>query len=120
MLKDKVTKSVLEKIKTQSLKHRAKWEFVLKNVGFWSLFLLTMIAGAIAVSLILLIFTAKNNPMMGPGPVDMGLLPVFWFVTLTMFFVLSIWAYHQTKGGYKVSWQIHQAVQIHQWCNDPW
>lgn len=27
----------------------------------------------------------------------------------------------RTAGDrYKVSWQIHQAVQIHQWCNDPW
>ena len=100
-------KDILKEIKKDKIKPKAKWIFILKNFLTWILGLLSLIIGAITVSV--MIYVIKTNDygfykMIHPSPLNLiaKTLPYFW-ITLTILFILVVnYNLKQTKKGYKV------------------
>lgn len=106
-MKSELNKKIIEKIRGQHLAPKPKIFFVLKNVFFWSLFLLSILLGTISFATILYNFSGnqeilqnlflKNNLSLE----TINFFPIFWIVILILFLLLSIKNYKKTERFYK-------------------
>jgi len=103
----KNSKNLLDKIKKKNIRQKSKLEFSLKNMLFWGLFVLSIIMGAVVISLIVhaiqnvefeLIVRAKHKRL---GLIA-GFIPFLWITLSVIFFVSSIYGIHHTSKGYKI------------------
>ncbi len=105
---DQFDSSILNQIKEQHIKPRAKWIFILKDVSIWSLGILSLFLGAIAVSII--IYFIKNSDWdlydeMSGSLLEYLLLamPYFWLIFLAVFIFVVNYDLKHTRSGYRVS-----------------
>jgi hypothetical protein len=98
--------AVLEKIKTEKISPKPKWQFLLKNSLIWILGILSLILGAISTSLVFYMLTGEDSGI-GHGPNILEALffviPFFWIICLTIFAVSVFFYIKHTKKGYKYS-----------------
>ncbi|MCF6276294.1 MAG: hypothetical protein L3J07_00430 [Candidatus Magasanikbacteria bacterium] len=107
-MKENLSKKVLDKIKEEDLKPISKSSFLLKNSILWIFGGLTMILGAVAVSVIIFILTTQEwsiYKQIGDGFFKFFFLvvPYFWFVIFTLFIFITYLNYKHTKFGYRHS-----------------
>jgi hypothetical protein len=106
MTKKDIENKVLDKIKKGNVKPIPKWEFVLKRVFVWILFILSVFFGAFAVSVI--IFLLKVNDwefyehISGSLPVFiLETFPYFWLLLLVILGFVAYFNFRNTGRGYK-------------------
>ncbi len=101
-----LSKKILGKIKKENIKPIPKWHFLLKRSFTWSMFIVSIILGSIAFSIILFhIQTAdwdvhikiKKNLF----SFIFLLLPYFWILLMGGFTALAYYNFKHTKGSYK-------------------
>ena len=104
-MKEDFTKKILNKIKKNKIKPKARWEFLLKNYSFWFSGLLSLFIGALAFSVI--IFIIRNNDWdlfqyagKSLGVFVLATLPYFWLLSLILFLAVAYYYYKHTKKGY--------------------
>jgi len=98
----KISKSVIDKIDEKHIKPIPKWEFVLLNVLMWALFVVTILLGGIATSIVIL---KLSNTQWALAPRIGGnffiVLPYIWFGLLALMIIIGSKIFERTKKGYK-------------------
>ena len=97
---------ILEKIKKEELKPIPKKYFLIKNGFLWGLFILGVIIGALAFSVVLFSIQQTDFELavhMSHSKLEMllGLLPFIWIFFLVGFLVLAIIGIRNSRRGYK-------------------
>jgi len=98
--------NVIEKIKDGNIKPTPRWVFILKWSAIWCLFIISVLMGSIAVSLI--IFQISDTDwtiysQMSHNWLEFILwaLPYFWIILMVIFLALAHYNLRHTKKGYK-------------------
>lgn len=106
MTKNDLENKVLDKIKKGNVKPIPKWEFILKRVFVWLLFILSVLFGAFAVSVI--VFLLKVNDwefyehISGSLPIFiLKTFPYFWLLLIVILGFAAYFNFRNTGRGYK-------------------
>lgn len=99
-------KDIIGKIKTQKIKPTPRWVFLLKRSVVIGLFILSVVLGGIAVSIIFYqltdadweIYSKMDNNLFG---FIITALPYFWIVLMIGFLILAYYNFHHTRTGYR-------------------
>ncbi len=102
------SKKLLDRIKTEEIHPTPKWVFSTTNFLIWSGFLLFVLFGAIAFSVILFAvqqtdFNIISHISHSKLELLLGLLPMIWLVLVLVFLGLAILSIRNSKKGYKFS-----------------
>ncbi|MDD2806967.1 MAG: hypothetical protein PHW95_00395 [Patescibacteria group bacterium] len=102
---ENLSQKVLEKIKTQHLSPKPRWEFLLKDYVVWSFFVVAILVGSLATSV--LIFMVDHNDWVDDdfriGSVQnlISDLPIFWAALVLIFLFVAYYNFKHTDKGYK-------------------
>ncbi|MDT8393240.1 MAG: hypothetical protein RQ761_05325 [Bacteroidales bacterium] len=107
----------IEKIKEGKIKPRPRWRFTIPNVGMWILMFVSVIAGAVAFSIILFAIQQIDFDLIAHMSHSrfewwLGLLPFLWIITLIIFIAFSVFGLRYTRKGYKYSLKSLIAINI--------
>lgn len=97
---------IIEKIKEQKMKPIPKWRFIMKNALTWLVFILSIILGALAFSVVLFSIQQVDFNLLSELSSSwltwmLGLLPFFWLIALLIFLATAIIGIRNSKKGYK-------------------
>lgn len=119
MIQDKnFDQELLDKIKDKKIEPKPKWQFLLKDYIIWVAGFISLLIGAIAVSLVIhMIFSDDLNIYRRFGkvqPLEFLLLsvPFFWLLCLLIFIALVYYDIKHTKKGYRYSAPIILVITI--------
>jgi len=103
------SKKIIEKIKKENIRQMPKWYFVVPNILIWLGYVILVVVGAVAFSIILLSiqqtdFDLVSHLSHSRVELFLGLLPFFWITTLLIFLVAAIFTFRKSKKGYKFGW----------------
>ncbi|MEI6627698.1 MAG: hypothetical protein WCL61_03820 [bacterium] len=102
---NKITETILNKIKTQHLKPMPKWRFRLSNSGRW--LGLIVLVSVMILSLGLLWYFWSDQPCFYGGRLDAGLIfgrmPLLFLMLIFLGAVFSLFDFYNTGRGYKYS-----------------
>ncbi len=111
MRENKLAEKIINKIKKEGVKPTSHWKFVMKDSLFWGAFVLSIIIGGMAISIIL--NTLLNNDWDIYMQLSGGLskfivitLPYFWLILLGIFMVIAYLNIQNTKKAYKHSFKV--------------
>ena len=100
--------NILERIKEDNLKPKPKWTFLFKDSVIWFFGALSLVFGALGVSVI--IYLLKNNDWSLYNKLSGSFLefilltmPYFWILFLAIFILVIKYNIQHTKKGYKYS-----------------
>jgi len=101
---DKISKQ----IKDEDIKQTPKWYFFFKNARIWAGFLISVIIGAMAFSVILFSvqqadFVLLNHAEHSKFESILVFLPFFWIVILIIFSIFAFYSIRSSKKAYKYS-----------------
>ncbi|MFH0854428.1 MAG: hypothetical protein V1891_02970 [bacterium] len=101
-------KKLLDAIKDKKIFPKPKWKFLFKKFIIWIAGILSLLLGAIAVSLIIYISKFDDRGVfrrIGKGIPEVILLsvPFFWILCLALFIFLVYLNFKKTKTGYRYS-----------------
>jgi len=103
----KKSKKLLDKITSEQIKPSPRWHFVLQNYIFWSVFLMFIIFGSFAFSIILYATTESDFDLLffSGSKIEFlfSTLPLLWILFLGIFLIISIVGIRHTKIGYRYS-----------------
>lgn len=99
---------IIEKIKDGSIRPTPRWVFLLKSSVIWGMFILSVLFGSIAVSIIIFqisdadwdIYSKMNHNWV---EFIMWALPYFWIILMALFLILAYYDFRHTKKGYRYS-----------------
>ncbi|MBK9013752.1 MAG: hypothetical protein IPM82_06495 [Saprospiraceae bacterium] len=102
----KGSEKLIEAIKQQDIQPVPKWQFSLKNGLAWAGFLVAVVLGAMAFSVILFAIQQTDFNMvshLSHSRLEMflGLLPFIWIVFLIVFLAVAFYSIQYSKKGYK-------------------
>ncbi len=106
MNKKSLSQSVLQSIKNENIKPRSAWHYRVKEFIFWLIFVVSLVIGSQAVSVILHAFFHTDFDVFQLIPQNnwaafLRILPVYWFALLIFFLGLALWGFRHTKKGYR-------------------
>jgi len=97
---------ILQTIKQEKIKPKAKWEFLIKNSSIWFLSIICLFIGSLAFAVI--VYMVKNNDWDVYKNINDSLiefilvsLPYFWLVLLVLFITAAHYNFKHTNKGYK-------------------
>lgn len=103
---DPLTKKVFERIDSEHLTPRPRWEFLFKNYTLWALGSLAIVLGALAVSATL--FQLQNVDWRLGSATHADFLsfffaaaPLMWVAALALFILIGYINIHRTTHGYR-------------------
>lgn len=106
MSEQDLSTKVLQQLEEKQAEPKPKWEFQIKNITIWVLGVLSVLVGAVAVSIIT--FSLRNNEWdlfekFAPSRVQFffTVIPYFWVLLFVIFIILADQIIKQTKKGYK-------------------
>lgn len=108
----KVSKNVLDQIKKEGVKPRPKWEFLLKNWALWGGFVVSLIVGAVAVSVIIFLMRTSDFDVYRQVGGLWKLVPYFWVVILLLLGAAAYYNYKNTEGGYKYHFSLVIIISV--------
>lgn len=99
---------ILDRIKKEHITPTPRWFFSLKNAAMWLSFLIAVVFGALAFSIILLAvqqtdFTITSHLSHTKLELFLGLLPIIWLTLLLIFLGISMFSIRNSWRGYKFS-----------------
>lgn len=99
--KKNISDITLKLINIKKIKPIPKWEFIAKNFGIWSGFLISILVLILGISITWF------------GLIDNIITPYLWIFIVIIFFVLSFLFFQKTKGAYHFyKWQIILPIVI--------
>ena len=113
----KLSKSVINKIKREKIKPIPHWQFVILHVLLWSAFLIAIILGAMAFSVIFRLVGGVEWEIVrriGMGPIHgfFFILPYLWLIVLGIVLYLASKLFEITKRGYRYKHVIVVLISI--------
>jgi len=102
----KPSEKLIQAIVEKELKPVPKWRFTLRNGLLLGAFLIAVLLGALAFSVILYAiqeadFNVLSHLTHSRLEMFLGLLPIFWIVILVIFLVIAIYSVQYSPRGYK-------------------
>ena len=101
----KKSQKLLNEITAKQIKPSPRWHFVLQNYIFWSMFLIFIILGSVAFSIILYAATESDFDLLSSSGSKIeflfSILPLLWILFLAIFFLISVFGIRHTKTGYR-------------------
>lgn len=102
----KPSEKLIQSIKEQGIKPVPRWRFTVRNALLWGAFLLAVLLGALAFSVILFSvqqtdFSVVSHLSHSRLELFLGLLPFFWIILLLVFLVIAIYSIQYSPKGYK-------------------
>jgi len=99
---------IIDKIKTENIKHRQAWIFSAQELMTWSAFLLFILIGSISFSIILFAISVSGFDLLlhfkhSKMESVLVLLPLLWLAVLIFFLGASIASVVHTGRAYKLS-----------------
>lgn len=96
----------IEKIKEKDIRPKPRWRFTFPNLIMWILMLLSIMAGALAFSIILFSIQQIDFDLISQMSHSrfewwLGMLPFLWIITVIVFLVLAVFGLRYTRKGYK-------------------
>lgn len=104
----KPSEKLIQAIREQDIKPVPKWQFTLRNGLLLTAFLLAVLLGALAFSVILFSiqqtdFNVVSHLSHSRMELFLGLLPFFWIIVLVVFLAIAIYSIQYATKGYKFS-----------------
>lgn len=101
------SEKLMEKIKDGRINPRPRWQFSFKDRLAWSGFIISVLFGALAFSVVLFAIQQVDFNIlsyMGKSvwAVILGLIPLIWIIALIILLVLAILSLMRSKKGYKI------------------
>jgi len=114
---DKLTDSIINKIKKEKISPAPKWIFLAKDYSIWTLFIMAIIIGGLAFAVILFLLTNNDWDIYKHLDKSFGeylllSLPYFWIIFLGLFSIVALYNYKYTKKGYRRSPHLIVGVNI--------
>ncbi|PLX28937.1 hypothetical protein C0581_00485 [Candidatus Parcubacteria bacterium] len=113
-MKNNISDNILDKIK--DTKPKSRFAFLAKNYAFWSAALLSIVIGAITVSVMIFIFVNHEWALAGRASGMFKnlvyVLPYFWLVIFLLFIIIAYYEVRHVRGGYKIALPIILGVYI--------
>lgn len=108
---------LINKIKDQQIKPKPRWNFTYRNMLMWMLMLLSVLAGALAFSIILFAVQQIDFDLIAHMSHSrfewwLGLLPFIWIISLIIFTAIAVYGLKYTRKGYKYSLKTLIALNI--------
>jgi hypothetical protein len=110
-------KDILRKIEEEKIEPKSKWLFLVKDYLIWFLFLLAIVIGSVAWSVI--VFLLLDNDWDVYMHLERSFissviisLPYIWIIIVILFYFLAYFNYKHTKGGYKIKPLIIVSVSV--------
>jgi len=108
-------KSILEKIEHEHIKPHCKSSFICKEAGFWALYLLGILIGAIGFSMVIYALMTEDfdlfTELSGDGiSMILSLFPIFWLICIILFLCISLFGIQHTRKGYK--WPLYKLIGL--------
>lgn len=102
----KASEKLIESIRDQDIRPTPRWRFTLKNSLLWLGFLLAVLLGALAFSVVLFAvqqtdFNVVSHLTHSRLELFLGLLPFVWIGFLIVFLVLAFYSVRHSRKGYK-------------------
>ena len=102
----KPSEKLIQSIKEQGIKPVPRWRFTVRNAVLWGAFLLAVLLGALAFSVILFSvqqadFSVVSHLSHSRLELFLGLLPIFWIILLVVFLGIAIYSIQYSPKGYK-------------------
>jgi hypothetical protein len=99
---------LIEEIKEKQLKPLPRWRYVYKDTLLWTVFILSVLFGALAFSVILFVIQQVDFNIIGHmsnswHELLLGLVPLIWIISLVIFLFIAIVSIKDSKKGYKFS-----------------
>jgi len=114
---NKLAEKIISEIKKEKIQPICRWRFILKDFFFWGVFVLSVLIGGMAVSVIL--NTLLNNDWDLYMELSGGLtqfivitLPYFWLILLGIFMLIAYINVMNTKKAYRQNFKIVVAGAI--------
>lgn len=108
MTNNNLEQRILDRIKQEKIEPKSKWFFVFKNISYWLLFAFSVLLGSVSFASVLYKLTGNYEVVQDFVSDKFTLfdslpfiLPYFWIIIFSIFFVLAIYNYKKTKGFYK-------------------
>lgn len=106
MSDEKFNETLLKKIKDQKIKPVPKWRFSLRNILIWFFGFLSLLLGAMSVSLIIYLQQFDELAMyqqMDARTLDLiaVMVPLFWFISFMIFLLAIYFNVKKTERGYR-------------------
>lgn len=97
---------LIEKIKEQQMKPLPRWRFTIKYTLIWLSFILCVLFGALAFSVILyaiqqLDFDIARHMSHSTIELVLSLVPYLWIIALIIFLVMAIFSIKNSRKGYR-------------------
>jgi len=101
------SKDAYKKIKEKHLEPKSKYSFILKNYLFWSLAILAIIIGALAIAIIIFFLYNQDWTLYFKYASFIQILyfslPYLWFAILLILISLAYFNFRKTEFGYRYS-----------------
>lgn len=99
---------LIEKMRLQNIKPKPSWHFTTKTIFFWVVFLISVLLGAFAFSVVLFSIQQIEFDLlthMSHSYIELliGLAPLFWIISLIIFLIMAMIGIKNSKKGYKFS-----------------
>ena len=100
---------LIEKMKQMNIKPKPSWHFTAKGIFFWIVFIVSVILGALAFSIVLFSIQQTDFDLIAHMSHSrfefiLGLVPFFWIISLIIFLVTAMIGIKNSKKGYKFSY----------------
>ncbi len=100
---------IINTIEKEDIKPTPKWYFQLKNTTFWTIFVLALVVGSIAFSIIL--FSVQQTDFFilqhihhSTTEAILALIPYFWLIAMSVFSLIGFFSFENFKKAYKHQW----------------
>lgn len=102
------SKKIIEMIKDQDITPTPKWIYSSKNIALWLGYIVAVILGGLAFSVILFViqqtdFNVINHMSHSRMELFLGLLPMIWLIMVLVFLGMAILSIRNSWKGYKFS-----------------
>ena len=102
MMKD-ISKNIIGKIKKDHIQPHSKTHFIVKRSFFWSVIVIALILGALALSLVLFQLEVIEWELHDSFTLA-AILPYFWILIVSVLALLAVWYFRHTRKGYRYEW----------------
>ncbi len=101
-------KKLVDRIRQEEIRPTPHWIFTMKNITGWLTFILGVVMGALAFSVILLAIQQTDFSMVSHLThswleLFLGLLPVIWLILVLVFLIMAMFSIRNSWKGYKFS-----------------
>jgi len=105
-MREDFSKNLFDKIESENIRPRPRWEFLLKNYFIWSAALVSLLIGSLAFTSV--IYMIKDGDMDVLRHIDHGFLeflvvalPYFWLISMAIFSFITYYNFKHTRGFYR-------------------